>query len=71
MNALDNTQSGSNYTYINLNNSTQTVKHTKELKFLLQNQADGSPFIFTLIFNLNRSKITFAATPKNYTTISK
>lgn len=57
MNALDSSQSGLNYQYINLNGSTQTVKHTKELKFLLQNQASSVEFIFTVTFNINRSKI--------------
>jgi hypothetical protein len=71
MNALDNTQTGLNYEYINLNKSTQTVKHIKKLKFLLENESENKPFVFTLVFNLNRNKVTFASKPKNYTTIVK
>jgi hypothetical protein len=71
MNALDNTQTGVNYEYINLNKQTQTVKHIKKLKFFVENEAENKPFVFTLIFNLNRNKITFASKPKNYTTIVK
>jgi hypothetical protein len=71
MNALDNTQTGLNYEYINLNKVTQTTKHIKKLKFFLENESENKPFVFTLVFNLNRNKVTFAAKPKNYTTIVK
>lgn len=71
MNALDNTQGGVNYEWINLNNQTQTVKHIKKLKFLLENEAENKPFNFTLIFNLNRNKVTFSSKSKNYTNIIK
>jgi len=71
MNALDNTQTGVNYEYINLNKQTQTVKHIKKLKFFLENEAENKPFVFTLTFNLNRNKVTFASKPKNYSTIVK
>jgi hypothetical protein len=71
MNALDNTQTGANYEYINLNKQTQTVKHIKKLKFFLENEAENKPFVFTLTFNLNRNKVTFASKPKNYSTIVK
>jgi hypothetical protein len=71
MNAMDNTQTGLNYEYINLNKQTQTVKHIKKLKFFLENESENKPFVFTLQFNLNRNKVTFAAKPKNYTTIVK
>jgi len=71
MNALDNTQTGANYEYINLNKQTNTVKHIKKLKFYLENEAENNPFVFTLVFNLNRNKVTFAARPKNFTTIVK
>ena len=71
MNALDNTQTGINYEYVNLNGLTQTVKHIKKLRFFIENQAVNQPFVFTLTFNLNRNKVTFAANPKNYTTIVK
>jgi len=71
MNALDNTQTGQNYEYINLNGSIQTVKHIKKLKFFIENEAENKPFVFTLIFKMNRNKVTFAAKSKNYTTIVK
>lgn len=57
MNALDTNQTGLNYQYINLNNSLQTVKHIKKLKFFLENEAENRPFTFTLKFNINRNKI--------------
>jgi len=71
MNALDNTQSGANYEYINLNNQTNTVKHTKKLKFLLEDETENRPFKFTVVFNMNRNKVTFASPSKNYQTIVK
>jgi hypothetical protein len=57
MNALDTNQTGLNYQYINLNSSTQTVKHIKKLKFFLENEAENRPFTFTLKFNINRNKV--------------
>ena len=71
MNALDNTLTGANYEYVNLNNQTETVKHTKKLKFLLEDESENRPFKFTIVFNLNRNKVTFASPSKNYTTIVK
>ena len=57
MNSLDSSQNGLNYQYINLNNSTQTVKHVKKLKFFVENESENRPFTFTLKFNLNRNKV--------------
>jgi hypothetical protein len=57
MNALDQTKPQSNYQYINLNSSKQSVRHTKKLKFLLENESDNRPFIFTVTFIINRSKV--------------
>jgi hypothetical protein len=57
MNALDSSQSGLNYQYINLNSSKSTVRHNKKLKFLLENEVDNRPFIFTVNFVINRSKV--------------
>ena len=62
MNALDSNQTGLNYQYINLNNSQKTVKHIKKVKFLLENEADNRPFLFTLKFNINRSKVIIKKT---------
>jgi hypothetical protein len=55
MNSLDPTQSGNEY--IDLNQATSTVKHTKKVKFLLENQSENRPFVFTLQFTMNRVNI--------------
>ena len=55
MNALDPSKTGQNYQYIMLNGVTQNVQHIKKVKFLLDNQADNTPFVFTLVFTMNRS----------------
>lgn len=57
MNSLDNNQSGLNYKYINLNLSKNTVKHIKKIKIFLENESENRPFIFTIKFNINRSKV--------------
>jgi hypothetical protein len=62
MNALDPNQSGLNYQYINLNNSQKTVKHIKKVKFLLDNESENRPFVFTLKFNINRNKVIIKKT---------
>ena len=54
MNALDNTITGADYQYINLNGVTQNVRHTKRIKFLLDNKADNTPFEFSVVFTINR-----------------
>jgi hypothetical protein len=67
MNALDNTVTGADYQYINLNGVTQNVRHTKKIKFLLDNQADNTPFEFSVVFTINRvnviQKKTIATSP--------
>lgn len=57
MNALDTTKEGLNYKYINLNSETKTIKHTKKIKFLLENEAESTPFVFTIKFIINRNKV--------------
>lgn len=57
MNALDNNQPALNYKYINLNSSRQTVQHVKKIKFFLENEAENRPFVFSIKFNMNRSKV--------------
>lgn len=57
MNSLDTNQTGLNYQYINLNNTTQTVKHIKKLKFFLENESENRPFTFTIKFNMSRNKV--------------
>lgn len=57
MNALDFNQSGLNYKYIDLNNTANTIKHIKKVKFLLENESENRPFEFVIKFNMNRSKV--------------
>lgn len=58
MNSIDpDSGTGNNFEYINLNKNKKTVKHIKKVKFLLENEADNRPFIFTVKFNINRSKV--------------
>ena len=57
MNSLDNNQNGLNYKYINLNSSRQTVQHVKRIKFFLENESENRPFVFSIKFNMNRSKV--------------
>jgi hypothetical protein len=67
MNALDNSKPGLGYEYINLNGIQTTVKHIKKIKFLLENESDNKPFIFTIKFTINRARLvikkTIEATP--------
>ena len=68
MNSYDPSSStGQDYQYVNLNGSKTTVRHIKKLKFLLENEIENRPFIFTVTFNINRSKVvmkkSIAATP--------
>jgi len=66
MNALDNTQTGAGYAYVDLNNVSETVRHTKKLRFFIEDEGQNRPFTFTVKFNLNRAKVTFSAGPTNY-----
>jgi hypothetical protein len=67
MNSLDPSLSGNEF--VNLNQSTTTIKHVKKLKFLMENQTDSRPFIFTVQFTLNRvnllSRRSVPTTPTN------
>jgi hypothetical protein len=56
MNSVDPTQTDSNYNYVDLNGNNVYVRHVKKLKFLLENEAENRPFIFTLKFSMNRAK---------------
>jgi hypothetical protein len=56
MNSVDPTQTDSNYNYVDLNGNNVYVRHVKKLKFLLENEAENRPFIFTLQFSMNRAK---------------
>jgi hypothetical protein len=57
MNSLDNNQNGLNYKYIDLNASRRTVQHVKRVKFFLENEAENRPFVFSIKFNINRSRV--------------
>lgn len=57
MNALDPSQNGLNYQYINLNSAKNTIRHTKKIKFLLESDVDNRPFVFTIKFVMNRNKV--------------
>jgi hypothetical protein len=73
MNATNPSQTGINYNYINLNGSKNTVRHIKKVKFLLENEADNRPFVFSVKFVINRSKVVMkkalTPTPTQLTTI--
>lgn len=58
LNSLDSvTKTGENYEWVNFNNSTKTVKHSKKIKFQIETNQDTRPFIFTVTFNINRNKV--------------
>jgi hypothetical protein len=57
MNALDSNQTGLNYQYVNLNKETKSIKHTKKIRFILENESENRPFVFSIKFNINRNKI--------------
>jgi hypothetical protein len=57
MNSMDNNKTGLNNEYINLNGIQTSVKHVKKLKFLLENESDNKPFIFSLKFTINRAEL--------------
>jgi hypothetical protein len=60
MNAMDSTKRGLNFEYINLNSAKDTVRHIKKLKFFMENEEENRPFIFTIKFILNRSRVVTA-----------
>jgi hypothetical protein len=56
MNSVDPNQVESNYHFIDLNGNNVYTSHIKKLKFLLENESENRPFIFTIQFTLNRAK---------------
>lgn len=72
LNALDNSLTGANHQYVNLSGLKTTVRHTRKLRFLLENESDNRPFVFTVIFNISRNKVvmrkSFAASPQQFVT---
>ena len=64
---MDNRKPGLYYDNFNLYCIKTTVKHVKKLKFLLENESDNKPFIFTVKFTINRAKLivkkTIESTP--------
>jgi hypothetical protein len=65
INALDPSLPGLNYEYVNFNRNSRvtSITHTKKLKFLLENEAENRPFVFTIQFNIsnlsNAKKLKF------------
>jgi hypothetical protein len=57
LNAMDTNQTGLNFQYIDMNNSTETQQHVKKIKFMLEDVSDNRPFVFSIRFNINRNKI--------------
>jgi hypothetical protein len=70
MNSLDNSQIGKGFDYIDLNSAVKTTKHVKKLKFLLENESDNKPFIFTIKFILNRNKIAVSNKTSDFKKVS-
>ena len=66
LNALDSNQNGLNYKYVDFNNTKDTVKHIKKVKFSLENESENRPFTFTIKFNINRNKVIFKR-PESFT----
>jgi hypothetical protein len=62
MNSLDSSKPGLNYEYVNLNGIQTSVKHVKKVKFLLENESDNKPFIFTIKFTINRARLVLKKT---------
>lgn len=62
LNSLDFNQTGLNYQYVNFNNSRETVKHVKKIKFFLENESENRPFEFSIKFNINRNKVVVKKT---------
>ncbi|MGA1049210.1 MAG: hypothetical protein ACO3UU_14480, partial [Minisyncoccia bacterium] len=51
LNSLDNiTKRGQNYEWIDLNNSTKTIKHTKKQRYFIESDQESKPFDFTIVF---------------------
>jgi hypothetical protein len=57
MNSLDSNNAGQNNEFIDLNQSINTVKHVKKVKFFLENESDNKAFQFSIKFNINRNKV--------------
>lgn len=71
MNTMDNTQSGNNHNYVDLNNMKTTVRHIKKVKFMLENESDNRPFVFSIKFNINRNKTIIKKTAVNFNAQNK
>jgi hypothetical protein len=56
MNSTDPRNTANGYHYVDLNGNNVNVRHSKKVKFFLENEAENRPFIFTLQFNMNRAK---------------
>jgi hypothetical protein len=52
MNALDPSVQTRNFNYIDFNNMLTKTTRVRKLKFLIENEADNRPFVFTIKFNI-------------------
>lgn len=52
MNSLDPSIQNVNYNYVVYNNELSKKTRIRKLKFLLENEADNRPFVFTIKFNI-------------------
>lgn len=56
LNSLDPNQTGANYEYVTLNNTS--TRHIKKLKFLLENESENRSFSFSIEFRIIKRKAT-------------
>lgn len=61
LNALDPSRTGADYQYVNFNDPKPPSTHIKKIKFQLENESDNRPFVFSLIFRINRQKKVVSA----------
>jgi len=60
MNSLDPSLTGNEF--VNLNGNSVFATHVKKVKFLMENESENKPFVFTLQFTLKRAKTILSQT---------
>jgi hypothetical protein len=65
MNALDPSVQSANFNYIDLNNRVAREIKIRKLKFLIENEAENRPFIFTIKFNIQSNWIDKRNKPRD------
>jgi hypothetical protein len=65
MNALDPSVQSANFNYIDLNNRAAREIKIRKLKFLIENEAENRPFIFTIKFNIQSNWIDKRNKPRD------